>query len=287
MSSSSFDQQALVDAVTQRLLSRAVSTFRFAGEDASRAHVEALLAALEHDLASGKREAVRTAAQTVIEELSAHGLTFADLRFLMQTLRSVVHEGLGATDEVLRAGLDHWFFELVMVATMRFVVVREDQIQERTVKLELGRLESQLEELRLTLEEKTRLLEVIRQASTPIVPVVQGIHVVPLVGMFDAFRAELLTEKLLHEVARVHARTVILDISGVPVFDTEAAQMIIRLTRTVRLLGTKVVVVGMSSANARTIVELGVDLSGLETLGTLQDGVARALALQRLKIATV
>jgi rsbT co-antagonist protein RsbR len=116
---------------------------------------------------------------------------------------------------------------------------------------------------------------------------VQGIHVVPLVGMFDAFRAELLTEKLLHEVARVHARAVILDISGVPVFDTEAAQLIIRLARAVRLLGTEVIVVGMSSENARTIVELGVDLSGLATLGTLQDGVAHALLRQRLEIAPV
>ncbi|MFO7562634.1 MAG: STAS domain-containing protein [Enhygromyxa sp.] len=246
-----------------------------------------ILRALEQDLAAGKREAVRGAMQTVVEELSAEGLTFADLRFLAQTLRNAVRATLESADTQLRAQVDDWFFELVMISSMRFIVAREEQMQERTVKIELSRLETQLDELKAALAEKTRLLEVIRQASTPIVPVVQGIHVVPLVGMFDAFRAELLTEKLLHEVARVHARAVILDISGVPVFDTDAAQLIIRLARAVRLLGTEVIVVGMSSENARTIVELGVDLSGLATLGTLQDGVALALKRQRLMIAPV
>lgn len=127
----------------------------------------------------------------------------------------------------------------------------------------------------------------IRQASTPIAPVVRGILVVPLVGVFDAFRAEVLTEKLLEEVARVHARSVILDISGVPMFDTESAQLIIRLARTVRLLGTEIILVGMSPGNARTIVDLGIDLVGLRTLGTLQDGLAQALVLQRLQIVAL
>jgi anti-anti-sigma regulatory factor len=287
MSSPSFDRAELTAAVVARLLGRAAGTFRHIGEDASREHVGAILLALEQDLAAGKRDAIRGAMQTVVEELAVHGLTFSDLRFLVQTLRSSVRAAVEQASEALREQVDEWLFELVTISSMRFLVVREEQLQERTVKIELGRLESQLDELKAALAEKTRLLEVIRQASTPIVPVVRGIHVVPLVGMFDTFRAELLTEKLLYEVARVHARSVILDISGVPVFDTEAAQLIIRLARAVRLLGTEVILVGMSSENARTIVELGVDLSGLATLGTLQDGVALALKRQKLKIAPI
>lgn len=287
MANSPFDHAELAAAVTQVLVSRATSTFHHLGDDACRNHVGAILSALAQDLGSGKHQAGRSAMQAVIEALAAEGLTFADLRFLVQTLRSRVLPFFAEADQRVARQHDDWWFELLLVGTMQFVAARERQLQERSVKLELGRLETQLAELEAALQEKTRLLEVIRQASTPIVPVVQGIHVVPLVGMFDAFRAELLTEKLLHEVSRVHARAVILDISGVPVFDTQAAQLIIRLARAVRLLGTEVIVVGMSAANARTIVELGVDLSGLTTLGTLQDGVARALVLQRLKIVPV
>lgn len=167
---------------------------------------------------------------------------------------------------------------------MHFMSQREESLQERAAQLEVRQMESQLSELKAAFEEKTQLLELIRQASTPIAPVVDGILVVPLVGVFDAFRAEILTEKLLQSVTSARARVVILDITGVPVFDAEAAQLVIRLAQAVRLLGSEMILVGVSSEIARTIVELGVDLKGLKTLGTLQTGLAQALAVRRLKI---
>jgi anti-anti-sigma factor len=276
----------ITDTVAGRLSRRATSVFGRKGEQASRKHVDAALVALEQDIAAGKREAVRTAMRTIIEELTVEELTFADLRFFAQTLRTSVRATIESAPELARSlpAVDEWFFELVLVGSMHFLVQREAALQERAVKLEVHRLESQLAELQGALNEKTELLEMIRQASTPIVPVVEGILVVPLVGTFDAVRAEHLTEKLLQAVQRAHARAAILDISGVPVFDTSAAQLIIRLTRAVRLLGTEVFLVGMSPENARTIVALEVDLAGLQTLATLRDGLAQALVLQRLEI---
>lgn len=289
MARSPFEQPDVVDTVVAGLVARASRIFGHIGEGVCRVHVGELLAALEQDLGSGKNDAIRPAVQALVEQLTGHGLTFSDLRFFTQVFRSAVLAALassGSEAERVRA-VEDWLFELVQLCTMRFVVAREEQLQERSVKLELSRLESQLEDLTAALAEKTRLLEMVRQASTPIVPVVRGIHVVPLVGMFDSFRAQILTEKLLTEVARVHARVVILDISGVPVFDTDAAQLIIRLARAVRLLGTQVFVVGMTAKNARAIVELEVDLTGLSTFGTLQDGVAQALVLQGLQITSM
>jgi anti-anti-sigma regulatory factor len=281
----------IADAVTTRLCVRPGSIFRRAGELVCRKHVDTVLAALAQDLGSGSTDALRGAVQTLIGELSAH-LTFSDLRFFVQTLRSQVGGTLtfepGDTPpQQEQQQIADWFFELVLVSAMRFTAHREKMLQERAAKLEFERLESQLAELQIALGEKTKLLEMIRQASTPIVPIVRGILVMPLVGMFDTFRAQLLTEKLLHEVARSHARTVILDISGVPVFDTQSAELIVRLARTARMLGTTLFLVGMSPANASTIVGLGIDLVGLETFATLQDGLARALMLQRLEIVPV
>jgi rsbT co-antagonist protein RsbR len=282
-------RSTIAEAATARLIARAAGAFHRMGEQTCRKHVDAFLTALDDDLASAKLEAVRAAMQGLIEEPSVGGLSFADLRLFAQTLRSHTRDALAADPDAaeLRTRVDDWFFELLLVGTMRFVLQREAQTQARAAKLEIQRLETQLEELEAALGEKTRLLEIIRQASTPIAPVVRGILVVPLVGTFDGFRAELLTEKLLHEVSRVRARAIILDITGVPVFDTAAAQLIIRLTRAVRMLGTEVILVGMSPVNARTIVELGVDLSGLTTFATLQDGLAQALMLQRLQIAPI
>jgi anti-anti-sigma factor len=276
----------LADGVTDQLVSRASSVFGRVGRDVCRQHVVALLDAVRSDLVAGKREALRGVVQSMIAELFARDLTFADLRHLAQTLRKRLIEAVEPdpdSGDLLRA-LDGWLFDLVLVLTMGFVAGRDEIQQKQTAKHEIQRLESQLGDLQAALEEKTHLLEIIRQASTPIAPVVEGILVVPLVGTFDSIRAENLTEKLLQEVARVHAKAAILDISGVPVFDTTAAQLIIRLARAVRLLGTDVFLVGMSPETARTIVALDVDMSGLRTLGTLRDGLAQALVLQRMKI---
>lgn len=278
----------LVDDLSRRLSSRIGSVFRLVGEAGSRELAEATLAALLKDLRDNKREAVRGVVLDMVQRLAARGLSFADVRHYVQSTRALL---LGAIDAAvdLQPGawrrIDDWLFDLMLVATMHFVAQREEAMQERAAQLEVRQMESQLVELKAAFAEKTRLLELIRQASTPIAPVVDGIVVVPLVGVFDAFRAEVLTEKLLHAVTEARAQVVILDISGVPVFDAEAAQLIIRLGQAVRLLGSEMILVGMSPDIARTIVELGVSLGGLRTLGSLQAGLAQALALRRLKIA--
>jgi anti-anti-sigma factor len=277
----------IVDAAIAKLRGRATSIHARLDESATRRHATLALEALVADLASNRFDAVRGAVQTIIEELAARHLSFTDVRFFVLTLRSLVREAIVGAAEDLRPRVDEWFFEMLMVATMRFVTERDAAIQEQSAKLAVRQLESQLKELQAALEDKTRLLEMIRQASTPIVPLVEGILVVPLIGTFDAVRAQNLTEKLLHEVARLRARAAILDITGVPMFDTAAAQLIIRLARAVQLLGAEVSLVGMSPDNAQTIVALGVDLSGLRMLGTLQDGLTRALLLRRLRIAPV
>lgn len=272
---------ALIDATTALLVRRRASAFVVVGEAHCRDLVEAAVSALERDLEASEREAVRPAAMALVTELFPHGLNFSDLRFFVTKLRELA---LAAVTEDRRSAVEAWGFEHLALCTTHFMVKRDDDMQQRAAKRDVERFETQLADLRVALDEKTRLLEVIREASTPIAPVVRGILVVPLVGTFDSFRAQLLIEKLLDEIARSKARVAILDISGVPVFDTESAQMLIRLARTVRMLGARTYLVGLSPDIARTIVALDVDLSDLTTLGTLQDGLARALAAQRMRI---
>ncbi|WP_181234483.1 STAS domain-containing protein [Enhygromyxa salina] len=257
--------------------------FKLIGAQASRDHVKSCLDALREDLQTGKHEAQREAVQKLVEDLTARGLSFSDLRFYVTSLRTAVLEAAAGAD--VRQQLDAWFFDFVMVCAMQFVVHRDEQLEHQSAKREVQHLESQLVELQLAMAEKTNLLEQIRQVSTPVVPVVEGILVVPLVGVFDSVRAELLTERLLHEVAQTKARSVILDISGVPVVDNEAAQLILRLARAVGLLGAELSLVGVAPATARTIVDLGLELNGLKAMRTLKDGLAQALARRRLRIA--
>ncbi|PRQ07858.1 STAS domain-containing protein [Enhygromyxa salina] len=274
----------LLSSLTARLAKRRMSAFSLLGEDVCRVHVEAAVDALERDSVTGKAEAMRAAAVAMVTTFLPESLGYSDLCFFTRLLRERALE-LGREDQ--RGAIEQWCYEHLAVSTTHFMVQRDDALQRQAAKRDIERYESQLAELRVALDEKTQLLELIREASTPIAPVVPGILVVPLVGTFDRFRAGLLTERLLDEIAKTRARVAILDISGVPVFDTDAAQLIVRLARSVRLLGAQVILVGMSPHNARTIVELGVDLDGIVTCRALQDGLRSALATQRLELVSI
>lgn len=126
-------------------------------------------------------------------------------------------------------------------------------------------------------EEQDHLRSTIRELSTPIIPVYEGILVLPLVGAIDSRRATEITERLLEEIAAQQAEIVIIDITGVSLIDTSTANHLLMTTRAANLLGSRVVLVGMGAEIAQTIVQLGVELHGLVTLADLQAGIAYAL----------
>ena len=277
-----------------RLRGRNGSVFKALDAATSTTLAADMLAALAADLGDGlgdglgdEQTALRALLTRVTHELTPKGLGYADLRLLAVSTRQVLVAAMSEAPQLeltTRTRVDEWVFQLALLGAMRYVAQRERSFQEQAARLEVRQLEGQLHELKAAYEEKTRLLDVIRQASTPITPVYDGILVVPLVGVVDSFRARVLTETLLAGVVEARAQVVILDISGVPVFDAEAAEHIINTARAVRLLGTQLILVGLSPTIASAIVELGVDLGGLTTLGTLQAGLARALTLRHLQV---
>jgi PAS domain S-box-containing protein len=129
-------------------------------------------------------------------------------------------------------------------------------------------------------ETQKALLELIRQLSTPVLPIHDGILVVPLVGQMDSARSAQLTEGLLSGIERHRAQTVLIDVTGVSVIDAAVADDLLRTTRAASLLGATCVLVGVAPDVARALVELGVDLAGLITKRDLQAGIGYALARQ-------
>ncbi len=133
-------------------------------------------------------------------------------------------------------------------------------------------------ELRALVERQHSLIEIIRQISTPVLPVHDQVLLVPLVGQLDAERGQQLTAALLAGVERYHARMVIIDITGVPMIDTAVAGNLLQATIAAKLLGAESVLVGVSPEVAQTLVQLGVDFGTLITRSNLQAGVAYAVA---------
>ncbi len=114
----------------------------------------------------------------------------------------------------------------------------------------------------------------IQDLSTPVVSLWQGIMLLPIVGHLDDRRASLITERLLEALVRYEAAIVIMDVTGVPIIDTTTAHYLITTARAAGLLGSQVVLVGISGEIAQTMVHLGVDLSQIVTRSDLQAGLA-------------
>lgn len=140
-------------------------------------------------------------------------------------------------------------------------------------------------DMRATQQREHELRAVIQELSTPIIPIYQGVLVLPLVGAIDSMRSQEITERLLEEIVRQQADIVIIDITGVSVVDTSVANHLIMTAQAVNLLGSKVIFTGISSMIAQTIIQLGINMGDMITLSNLQAGMQFALEQLGLEIA--
>jgi rsbT co-antagonist protein RsbR len=118
---------------------------------------------------------------------------------------------------------------------------------------------------------------VIREMSVPILPLTSSILVMPLVGALDSTRLGLIHSQALHTLGHMHTKELLLDITGVPVVDSQVAQGLLQLVEMAKLLGTRVSIVGIRPEVAQAIVGLGIDLTTIRTHSTLQDGIGNLL----------
>lgn len=128
--------------------------------------------------------------------------------------------------------------------------------------------------------QKQALLEL----SAPLIPIMQHICVMPLIGTIDTERAKRIMENLLQGVIKHRAEVVLIDITGVPVVDTMVAHHIIQASEAVRLVGSECILVGIRPEIAQTIVNLGINLGEFPTKSSLQKGMETALELTKRKI---
>jgi len=115
----------------------------------------------------------------------------------------------------------------------------------------------------------------IAELQTPVVQVWEGILALPIVGSLDTARAQEMTEALLERIVATGAKRLLLDITGVPIVDTQVAQGLIGVVQAARLLGTEVLLVGIRPEVAQAIVSLGLSLPGLRTYTDLQSVLSR------------
>jgi rsbT co-antagonist protein RsbR len=116
------------------------------------------------------------------------------------------------------------------------------------------------------------------ELSTPLIPINDEVLVMPLIGSIDSRRAQQVIESLLQGISTSRARVAILDITGVPLVDTQVANALLRSAQSVGLLGAQVILTGIRPEVAQTLVGLGADLGSIVTRSSLQNGIAYAMA---------
>lgn len=137
----------------------------------------------------------------------------------------------------------------------------------------------QIRQLESLVAEKTKLLQdLVKELSSPLIPVLDGIVVVPLIGRYDEDRAEDLIMNTLNNLPKYQARFVLLDLTGLNTdISPYTAELIDKLGSAARLLGVEVILVGISAELAMTITGTLTGLKKYECLQTLQHGIYYAL----------
>jgi rsbT co-antagonist protein RsbR len=154
----------------------------------------------------------------------------------------------------------------------------KDMLEARAVHLE-----QTLTELRQSVDEREQLSHAIRELSSPVIPVLDGVLIMPLIGVIDSERATLVVTALLSAIEQHHATIVLMDVTGVPIVDTRVARVLLQAADAARLLGAEPILVGIRPELAQTIVGLGLDLSSLKTQADLQSGIRYAAQRRSLR----
>lgn len=140
-------------------------------------------------------------------------------------------------------------------------------------------------ELENKVEERTaQLTSLVKDLSSPVIPVLDGILVIPLIGRFTEGRFEELIEKALYEFSRRQASHLLIDLTGMNQFDEFTIHGLERLIQTIGLLGGECTLVGVSPSLSIQFTKSEINLNTLTSFSTLQHGVQYALEQSGLEI---
>jgi rsbT co-antagonist protein RsbR len=139
------------------------------------------------------------------------------------------------------------------------------------------------------IEEKLELIErqkiAMRELSTPIIEVWEGVLCLPVVGVIDTVRSAEMTDALLQAVVAKSATCTIIDITGIDIMDTRTCDHFLRMGQAVRLLGARCALTGINPMIAQTIVHMGVDMRGVECHRNLRDALKIQIRFNERQLA--
>ena len=213
-------------------------------------------------------EALQAYAQNLSERIIPRGVETHEVVGIVLLLRDVLARSLFAKYQTERALLGRVLDAYEPAANAIAITVSVGFVRERE---------------RIIREQQ----EAIRELSTPVLQVRERLLILPIIGLIDPHRARQLTEQLLRGIRANRAKVVVIDITGVAAMDASVANHLVLTVESARLLGARVIVTGLSPEIAQTLVNIGVDLGKMNTVGDLQGGIEEAERLLGYKVVLI
>jgi methyl-accepting chemotaxis protein len=136
-------------------------------------------------------------------------------------------------------------------------------------------------------EERMKQSALIMEMSTPVMRLWDNILLLPIVGLVDSKRVQLIMETVLQKIVDYQTKVIILDIQGVPSVDSAVANHLIKITKATKLMGCNCIVTGISPEISQALVNLGLELTDIMTQSTLMDGVKTSLKMTGFQLKEI
>ena len=256
------DKQIIIQKWKQEIKKKSDNDYR---EAVSSQTLEDWLTALIQDIYDSTPDAVDNIAHREASKLAAQGVNEKFFRILLGALSTVLW------DYTVNRWSDDPATALALMRQADAHIIR-----------------SRTEMAGVFLDKRMDMIAKQQQAlmelSTPVIPLLEHILIVPLIGNIDTARANQIMENILYGITERDAEIVIMDITGVHIVDSTVAHHLIKAYQAAKLLGAKCLLVGMRPEVAQTIVQLDISFDYVDTKSTLAQGIEYALQLQGKKI---
>lgn len=170
------------------------------------------------------------------------------LRLIKMLTKISIKQGL-STEEVVF--INNRISYLLDLSITRIIQLREQLANEKNIKNQ----------------------KVITELSSPIVPIQNGIAILPLIGEFDLNRSEHIMNNVIPKISELKIERLIIDFSGIATIDKEVASRILNIYDVLELLGVRTMFTGIRPDLASKIINSGIEFSSLHTFGSVQQAI--------------
>jgi rsbT co-antagonist protein RsbR len=219
------------------------------------------------DRRSAEFKALRQFFTTMSQQIQVRGGNMEEFVRYIQFMQHVMIEGLGEEGQIAAQQLKETLLLLASVFNDIILDVYRVYLEQKE-----STIQAQQEEL--------------REISTPITEIWDGVLTLPIIGTLDSSRTMMVMEKLLERIEQDRARVVVMDVTGVLAIDSQVSHHLIQMIRAVGLMGANAVLTGIRPEIARALTSLNIDLGGVTTRSTLAEGLKEAFLYLNVQVVT-